>query len=436
MRVVLKTLISGLFVLSFVFAQNEEARLSEINDLVNNGQYTEAENGFKSLLADAPTYAPAMLEFSKFYLRIGDREKAFEQIKGAVEVDYDTYNPEFEKINQINTNMADGMRSMNNALYDEAFASFKKVLDENPFFAEAAYSMGLARFREKNYEDAVNYFQKTLEIYSDHENAKASIDNVTKNTFNDGNNAYRRGDLDGALASYKQVLDYNKNFYQAWYQIAVIEAKFGNLDGAIDAYNSALAIAPTFYKGWFALGLSLSKAGDAQGAINAFEKAVEIYPGYGKAYVSMGEVYLELKQLDNAIEKFKLATTVEPSYAKGYEFLGVAYLEQENHDGAKAALEIASSLDDSNVNVWYRLAHSYNSLGECEKGRNAAIKATDLKRNFGAGWYELGLAEWCNGSGNKTAALNAFEKARNDRTWRTMAEFEIDKIKNPQKYQD
>lgn len=429
-------LITGLSVLAFLFSQPETERLTEIEAMVSGGQYTEAENAYQNFLSDNPTYAPAMLEFSKFYLRIGENDKAFEQIKKAVEIDYDIYNPEFEKINQINTRMAEGIRAMNNGLYGEAFEIYKMVLDEYPYFAEAAYSMGLAKFREKQFEEAVEYFQKALGIYHEHENAKASIDNVTKNAFNEGNNAYRRGDLDGALENYRKVLTYNDRFFQAWYQIAVIEAKFGNLDGAIESYYKALEIAPNFYKGWFALGLSLKNSSRVSEALEAFSKAVEIYPGYGKAYVSMGEVYLAQKQIDKAIEKLKLATTVQPGYSKGYEFLGAAYLEMENHEAARAALEIASSLDDKNVNIWYHLAHVYNSLDDCKKARNAALKATDLKKNYGAGWYELGISEWCNGNGNKTAALNAFERARNDRTWRKMAEFEIDKIKNPEKYQN
>ena len=58
----------------------------------------------------------------------------------------------------------------------------------------------------------------------------------------------------------------------------------------------------------------------------------------------------------------------------------------------------------------------------------------DRKKNFGGGWYELGIAEWCKGDGNKTVALNSLEKARNDRSWRKMAEYEMDKINNPHKY--
>eukprot|EP01052_Picozoa_sp_SAG31_P012584 SAG31_NODE_740_length_12438_cov_10.788719_1_plen_280_part_00 len=61
-----------------------------------------------------------------------------------------------------------------------------------------------------------------------------------------------------------------------------------------------------------------------------------------------------------------------------------------------------------------------------------SVKSTEFKGR--AAWFELGTAEWCNGSGNKAGALNAFEKARNDRSWRQTAEHEIDKMKNPQKH--
>ena len=32
-------------------------------------------------------------------------------------------------------------------------------------------------------------------------------------------------------------------------------------------------------------------------------------------------------------------------------------------------------------------------------------------------------------------SFNHFEKARNDREWRKMAEYEIDRVRNPEKYE-
>jgi len=64
-----------------------------------------------------------------------------------------------------------------------------------------------------------------------------------------------------------------------------------------------------------------------------------------------------------------------------------------------------------------------------------ARECTDIKSSFGGGWLELGVAEWCGGKGNKRATENALEKARNDRSWRKSAEYELDKVRNPEKYQ-
>ena len=98
--------------------------------------------------------------------------------------------------------------------------------------------------------------------------------------------------------------------------------------------------------------------------------------------------------------------------------------------------EKCTLLEPKNVKAWTNLATLHNKLGDCGSAIKAAREATDRKKRFGAGWYELGIAEWCNGKGNKTAALNALEKAREDRSWRQMAEYEIDKIKNPAKYEE
>ena len=68
--------------------------------------------------------------------------------------------------------------------------------------------------------------------------------------------------------------------------------------------------------------------------------------------------------------------------------------------------------------------------------QEAARTSTEYKKNFGGAWVELGVSTWCNGKGNKIAAVNALEKARKDRSWRKIAEYEMDKIMNPQKYQN
>ena len=421
---------------SLLSAQTPDVLLQNGLDMFNNGDLEGAQAALEDALQFDPTFAPAMIALSKVHLHNGDMQKTQEYIRKAIDAEPENqdYREEFERLNEINTLMADGQRNMQTGNLSAAYESYRIVLEKFPFFAEAAYSMGLVKFREQDFDEAVENFKKTLELNHFHENARAAIENVAKNKFNEGNNSYKRRDLEGALAAYMEVLKIDESFYQAHYQIGVIQAKMGDRTTAINHYQKALDIAPDFYKGYYAMALSQKANSDMQGALSSLESAIKIHPGYDKAYGAMGDIYIEDKNYEKAIVILNTSIQVNPQYTKGYLSLGIAYSDQEKYDLAQPPLEMATSLDPKSYKGWYNLAVVYNKLGDCENAKRAARKTTDLKAVFGGGWLELGVAEWCGGKGSKRAAENALEKARNDRTWRKSAEYELDKVRNPKKY--
>jgi len=434
-------LIKNIFIFSLVsllFGQSPDKVLNDGKEQLAKGDYAQAEILFRKVLEMDPTFSPAMLELARINLRFGKMKDTQEFLRQAIDIDPENqeYRGEFDRINEINTLMSDASRYMGDSDFDNAFESYRIVLEKFPFFSEASFSKGLVRYREKNLDEAVAHFKKALEINPYHEKARTALDNVTKKSFNDGNRSYKRGDLDGALDSYRKVLEYDEGFYQAHYQIGVIEAKMGNRDRAIGHYEASLEINPNFYKGWFALGLSRKSNGDNSGAISAFNSAVDVYPAYDKAYGAMGEIYLNEKNFEKAIEVLNTSVQVNPNYSKGYSTLGVVYIEIEEWGNAVNNLVLATTYNEKDAMSWYRLASAYNNLGECVNAQEAARNSTEYKKNFGGAWIELGVSTWCNGKGNKIAAVNALEKARKDRSWRKIAEYEMDKIMNPQKYQN
>lgn len=423
---------------SLVLGQSPEELLDKGNQFFDAGDYTNAITQYEEVLKLDPTFAPAMFQLSHCYLRIGDMVKTKEYIDEAIEAEpkNEEYREEFDRINKINTMMNDGNRNMRSGQFEDAYISYELVLEKFPFFAEAAYSMGLAMMRQNDYDEAVKHFRKALELNGQHENARAAITNVAKMSFNDGNKCYKLRDLDCAVEKYMKVVSIDPGFYQAYYQIGVIAAKQGNYDEAIRNYRAALEQNPEFYKGWFAVALVQKRQGKTDEAMKSLQRVVDIHPGYAKAYGTMGEIYYDQKKYDEAASVLQTATQVDPTYDKGYLKLGMVYIELGQYENAVQSLEMATSLNPKKHQAWFLLAQSYNEVGECEKAKNAAMEATDLKRNFGGAWYEMARAEWCDGQGNKTAALNHLEKARKDRSWRRNAEYLMDKIKNPQKYQD
>ena len=401
------------------------------------GKVSEAESGFNSALQTDPTFAPAYLGLAHTSMRKGDLQKTGSLLKEAIEIEPEnkSFRDEFERLSELNTLMSKGIRSMKNGDADDAFESFRVAYEKFPNYPESVFNMGLVHFRKKEFKDAVEYFKKTMEINAEHKTATAAIKNVAKNYFNSGNQSYKRGDLEGALLSYSNVLDVDETFYQAHYQVGVIQSKMGDKDAAVQSYEKALEVNPQFYKGFFALGLAKSAMNDSDGAISALEAAININPGYDKAYGAMGDIYIVLKNYEKAKQVLNMAVTVNPNYARGYSNLGIIHADEKNWDQAVSSLEMAVALNDKDSMSFFRLASAHNINGNCGGAKEAARKSADLKSRFGGSWFELGVAEWCGGRGNKAGALNAFEKARNDRDWRKMAEYEIDKVKNPQKYE-
>jgi len=425
-------------IVSFLSGQSPDQVLNDGKVQVNNGNYEQAEILFKKALGMDPTFSPAMLELAKINLRFGKMKDTQEFLRQAIDIDPENeeYRKEFDRINEINTLMSDAKRYVDNGSYYDAHESYRIVLEKFPFFADAAFAMGVVAKRQNNLDESVGYFKKALEINPFHEKAGTELDNVAKKTFNNGQRSYKRGDLDGALDSYKKVLEFDENFYAAHYQLGVIEAKMGNRDQAIKHYEVSLNINPNFYKGWYALGISKKSIGDNEGAISAFNSAVEVHPAYDKAYGAMGTIYLNEKNFEKAIEALSTAIQVNPTYSKGYSTLGVVYIEMEEWGNAVNNLVLATTYNEKDAMSWYHLASAYNNIGECESAQEAARNSTEYKKNFGGAWVELGVSNWCNGKGNKIAAVNALEKARKDRSWRKIAEYEMDKIMNPQKFQN
>lgn len=432
---------TGIFLgmtLSVILAQSAESLTDLGIQKLESGDVLQAQSLFQQAIETDPSFAPALFNMGMAYITRGELDSASTFFLNAIEAEPDNqeYREEYERYSEISTLMDDGQRSIRSGLHDDAIKTFQDVLDKFPIYANAVYYRGLAQMRAEDYDSAVESFKQTLEIYHGHVNAQAAITNVAKSVFNEANQTYRRGDLEGAMDLYRRVLEIDNSFYLAWYQLGVIEAKMRNMDVAMDHYAKALEVNPGFYQGWFALGLVKFRQSDLEGALLDFQKCIDINPLYVKAYGSMGDIYIKQKNYNEALTILHQAVGVDASYGKGYESMGIIYSEQGEFEKAVEVLEKASQLESGNSMVWYRLAHAYNEIGDCENAARVARKSTDLKGTFGGAWVELGQAQYCNGQGRKTAALNSLEKARNDRDWRQVAEYEIDKIKNPAKYME
>ena len=420
------------FFVGILLSQSPDKLLEDGNSELQNGNLTLAEDLFNQALKIDPSFAPALKSLSKLYLHMGNLKKANEYSIEAVQKDED-FREWSSVIAKISENIQNGNRNVQQGLFEEAIKNYELISKDHPYFPDAEFYKGLTRFRQKDIEGAAKFFRKTLEIYPEHKKARKGLENVTKQFLNAGNKSYKRGDVSKATEYYEKALGFDSNFYLAYFQLGVLQKKQGQSKKAIESLQKVIEIKPDHDKTWFTLGTAFEADGNNQEAIIHYNKAIEINPGYAKAYGNLGKLYTEMGDYSEAEDKLKTVIQIDPDYADGFMRLGILYLEQENYIDAIENLSLSTKIDKKDFNKFFNLASAYNNIKEWDKAVSAAQSCIDIKKRFGGGWLELGIAEM--GRKNKTRAKRHFEEARKDREWRKMAERKIDEINNPAKYE-
>lgn len=435
MRQSLNNLSVVLLITACLSAQSGGDLLSEGQELLEQGLTDSAEAVLKRAVMINPLLAEGYFQLSRTAVRKYDLDSAGKYLRSAIENDEynEVYRQEFERINGLNSILGSATRSLNGGDASGSIGKFEKVMEEFPEFTPPAlYYIGLANMREDMVSEAAASFRAAMDHDPSYERPRTALKGIADNKYNAGNQSLRRGDYDGAALNYKDVLELDPNYYRAHFQLGYISTKLGEYGKAIERYKETVALVPNYAKGWFALALAHQRNGDSDLALESLDRATEADPSYAKAYSQKGTIHLRQGDYDAAESAYNRAIQADPSYAKAYEDLGKIFVQQKRWGDAVNTLMTATALNGKSQAAWYMLAQAHNAKGSCDSAKESARESIDRKADYAPAWFELAMAEKCLGS--KTAALNALEKARRDRSWRKSAEYEIDKIKNPDKY--
>jgi tetratricopeptide (TPR) repeat protein len=101
--------------------------------------------------------------------------------------------------------------------------------------------------------------------------------------FNLGRAAFGRGQVDKAIAAFREAIRMNPEYFEAHGNLGnALQAK-GDLDGAIAAYRDAIRINPEYADSYGALGDALQANGDNAGAKSSFETFLRLGPDHQNA---------------------------------------------------------------------------------------------------------------------------------------------------------
>ena len=168
-----------IFLGSLALSQDLQSIVNKANNEIKSNDLVSAENLLKNVLDIDPSFAPARVVLSKIWLRKGDLSKANEYANLAVRIDED-FRPWWEKLNEIRAGIQNGQKYVQQSDFDKAFDEYEAISEKFPYYSQAHYYMGIAKYKQKDFQQAALSFENALKIYPDYQKAIKALNNVKK----------------------------------------------------------------------------------------------------------------------------------------------------------------------------------------------------------------------------------------------------------------
>ena len=218
--------------------------------------------------------------------------------------------------------------------FDQAEASFKLALRDNPSSAEALYGLGSVYLKQQKTSEARDCFERTIKLH----------------------------------ASYPDTLP------NAWNNLGLLATREGRTAEAIPYFQEALRLSPDHLIALENLGNAYRQQKEWDEARRVLERAVAVGPQDPEANYSLGMVFAQLDDSDRAYEYLQRALKFRPVYPEALNNLGVLYLRTQRRDEAVASFEecirVAPAFDQSYLN----LARVYSIEGAPDKARAVLLE--------------------------------------------------------------
>ena len=271
----------------------------------------------------------------------------------------------------------------------EAIEAFQTVIQLAPNHARAHQMLGIAYFRQNEYQNAINALRRAIEL------EPTALDNNYHPYYDLGIVYLKQNRFDDAIALFKQAIQLNPDHIPAYYSLGNAYYRGGDVEKGVEQIKKYQALQPYAMQIlqletsllrtpknpqlWFQLGLVYMKYGRFAKAIKPLEKSVELNPNNGPVYDPLAVCYMRLKRYDKMQQACQAAVDLAPNKASAHSNLGKSHFLQGEYVEAINAFSTAIQLDADNPTFHFNLGKVYEKLGEMEKAGHKFRRARQLQ---------------------------------------------------------
>jgi protein O-GlcNAc transferase len=255
-----------------------------------------------------------------------------------------------------------GVAQANLGKPDDAQLSYETSIVHNPFCPEAYVNLGVLIKDKGNHEEALQYYNKALNINSNFTIARHNAC-ISEIALGEVCSLYGVTKIQEELAHYEAALAHQAEFWFAWLRMGILQQRIGNSSYATVCYSLAVKFNPLCLEGWNNLGvLCREMYPNPERALQCYLKALEVQPTFVPCISNLGVLFGATGDLDKAEMYCKKAIEIDPTYIEAYNHLGVMKREEGDIQGALEQYAKCLTLDIHTQNANHNKLLALNSL--------------------------------------------------------------------------
>ena len=186
--------------------------------------------------------------------------------------------------------------------YSEAEKGYHEILKRRPDWGQALSALGSLYLDQDLPDRARPLFEKAANFNPPDLSACYSLGRLKQ----------MENDHQGAIATYKVILDQRPNAGVVWNNLGVAYRETGKPDDAMSSFRAAVRFAPQLAEAWNNLGVAEDEFDLAENALDSYRTAIKIQPDYVSPHLNLGISLQKSDQFKAAEAHYKKVLEVQP----------------------------------------------------------------------------------------------------------------------------
>lgn len=328
---------------------------------------------------------------------LDERRKCYQRI-GQIEKGIEFFEKWLAKYPDADAHYHAGVLCYDSGQLTKAQEHFLTCLKLKPDHPSAPYNLGLVFAKNKNWKEALNYFEEAVKRNPNKADMWFALGWAKENL----------GDTITALEKYNRALNINPQHVQALNHSAGIMLRNGEQDIAKDYLEKAVAIAPDYADARFNLGQVLLGQRKPVEALKHFEViSGKYYPEY-ELLKSIGLCYVQMTDYKKALQYLAKAKQMGPEQWEEDSILAVCYAGSGKKE---ECIQLIEGIEEKELDIiqLFNIGHAWELLGDVDKAEMYYKSVLEKESNYADAW--AGLGNICFSRGDKELAYVYYKGA-------------------------